>query len=163
RRPACGGRGRRRSSGRRAGRSGGLRALWAGPRRAGRGAAEQRAFGAWAHTVTRRPSPGTFTAAQAAGRYSGVMLRPGQVVGPRALLCLGVVMVNSAGMSVDPVEFVPVGAPPPVPADQTAHSLPIAMTHLLTGKPSLYMGLAILAMAVASVLPLRRLADVGRA
>ncbi len=90
------------------------------------------------------------------------MLRPGQVVFLCALtlLCLGVVMVNSAGMSVDPVEVVPVGAPPPIPADETAHSLPIAMTRLLMGRPTIYMGLAILAMTGVALLPLGRLAGV---
>ncbi len=90
------------------------------------------------------------------------MLRPGQVVFLCALilLCLGVVMVNSAGMSVDPVEVVPVGAPPPLPTDQTAHSLPIAMTQLLVGKPSLYLALAVLAMSAVALLPVRRLAQV---
>ena len=91
------------------------------------------------------------------------MLRPGHVVFlcALALLCLGVVMVNSAGMSVDPVEVVPVGAPPPIPADLTAHSLPIAMTHLLVGRPTIYLGLALLAMTGTALLPIRRLAGAG--
>jgi cell division protein FtsW len=90
------------------------------------------------------------------------MLRPGQVVFlcALALLCLGVVMVNSAGMSVDPVEVVPVGAPPPLPTDQTVHNLPMAMSQILTGRPTVYMMLAILAMSGAAFLPVRRLAGV---
>jgi cell division protein FtsW len=59
---------------------------------------------------------------------------------------------------VDPVEVVPIGAPPPVPPDLTAHSLPIAMSHLLLGRPTIYLGLAMLAMAGAALLPVRRLA-----
>ncbi len=76
------------------------------------------------------------------------------------LLTLGVVMVQSAGMSVDPVEQVPVGLPP-VPRDSDAHSFVAVLTHLLTARSTIYMALAVLAMSAVSLLPIRRLAAAG--
>lgn len=91
------------------------------------------------------------------------MVRPGQVVFlcALALLMLGVVMVNSAGMSIEPVETVPVLAPPPTPPDQTAHSLGHAILNILSNRPSVYMGLALIAMVLTSHFPVRRLARLG--
>jgi cell division protein FtsW len=88
------------------------------------------------------------------------MLRPGQIVFlcALALLTLGVVMVSSAGMNIEPVEVVPVGAPPPTPPDQTAHSLPHALTAIVLTRPGAYMALAVLAMTIAAFFPVRRLA-----
>lgn len=93
------------------------------------------------------------------------MLRPGQVVFlcALALLTLGVVMVSSAGMAVEPVETVPVGAPVPIPPDQTVHSLPHALASILLTRSAVYMGLAVLAMSCACFLPVRRLAAVAAA
>jgi cell division protein FtsW len=67
------------------------------------------------------------------------MLRPGQVVilCVLALLTLGVIMVNSAGMSVDPSQAVTVQS-------------------ILLSRSTVYMALAILAMGVCAALPLRR-------
>jgi cell division protein FtsW (lipid II flippase) len=73
------------------------------------------------------------------------------------LLTLGVVMVQSAGMSVDPVEQVPVGLMP-VPRDSDAHSFAAVLTHLLTARSTIYMALAVLAMSAVSLMPVRRLA-----
>lgn len=68
------------------------------------------------------------------------MLRPGQVVVlcVLALLTLGVVMVNSAGMSVDPSQAVTVES-------------------ILLSRSTIYMALAVLAMAICALLPLRRI------
>lgn len=68
------------------------------------------------------------------------MLRSGQVVVlcVLALLTLGVVMVNSAGMSVDPTQAVTVES-------------------ILLSRSTVYMALAMLAMAVCAMLPIRRI------
>lgn len=67
------------------------------------------------------------------------MLRPGQAVAlcALALLMVGVVMVNSAGMSVDARET-------------------LAIQTILISRPAIYAGLAMLAMALASMIPIRR-------
>jgi len=62
-----------------------------------------------------------------------------------ALLVLGVVMVNSAGMSVTPV-----GADRP-------EAPPISARTILTSRSTVYMALALTAMAVAACLPIRHL------
>src|ERR1044071_8356283 len=88
------------------------------------------------------------------------MLRPGQVVFlcAIALLAIGVVMVNSAGMNIDPVSAAPGLEPPPAPSDA-------GFLHLLTGivlsRSSAYMGLAVCAMAAVSLMPTGRLAGVA--
>lgn len=89
------------------------------------------------------------------------MLRPGHVVFlcALALLTLGVVMVNSAGMSVDPVEVVPVAATPETA--EHGHTLGHAVGRILLNRSTVYMGLAVLAMCAAAMLPVRRLADLG--
>jgi cell division protein FtsW (lipid II flippase) len=68
------------------------------------------------------------------------MLRPGQVVVlcVLALLTLGVVMVNSAGMSVDPAQAVTVES-------------------ILLSRSTVYMALAMLAMGACALLPIRRI------
>lgn len=68
------------------------------------------------------------------------MLRHGQIVFlcVIALLTLGVVMVNSAGMSVDPREAVTVKS-------------------ILLSRSTVYMALAVAAMAICAWLPIRRL------
>lgn len=68
------------------------------------------------------------------------MVRPGQAVAvcALALLTIGVVMVNSAGMSVDPRE-------------------PLTIEGLLLSKSTVYAGLAIMAMGLGAMLPIRRL------
>ena len=68
------------------------------------------------------------------------MLRHGQVVVlcVLALLTLGVVMVNSAGMSVDPQQAV-------------------TFESILFSRSTVYMALAVLAMGVCAAFPLRRL------
>ncbi|MCC6427361.1 MAG: FtsW/RodA/SpoVE family cell cycle protein [Phycisphaerales bacterium] len=93
------------------------------------------------------------------------MLRPGQaiVLCVLALLCIGVVMVNSADMSVSAVTVAP-----GVVADGTASGGGTAVT---TGRPAgisfwsvigsrstIYMGLAIAAMVVGYLFPVRTLA-----
>jgi len=78
------------------------------------------------------------------------MLRPGQVIAlcVFALLTIGVVMVNSAGMAVAPV-------------DSSLDSVPSVSTRsILLSRSTVYMGLAILAMGVGSMLPVRRAAAV---
>lgn len=64
-----------------------------------------------------------------------------------ALLVLGVVMVNSAGMSVTPV-----GADRP-------EAPPISARTILTSRSTVYMALALAAMAVAACLPIRALSS----
>lgn len=89
------------------------------------------------------------------------MLRPGQIVAlcALALLVVGVVMVNSAGMSVEPVDTVPVGEAAPV---VEARSVGDELRAIVLSRPTVYMGLAIVAMAVTATLPVRRLAAWGR-
>lgn len=69
-----------------------------------------------------------------------------------ALLMLGVVMVQSAGMVVRPLDE---GADPQAAAAVSG----VTIESLLFSRTSLYLVLAVGAMAVASRLPLRRLAD----
>ncbi len=87
------------------------------------------------------------------------MLRPGQIVFlcALALLTLGVVMVNSASMGVDPVEVNPTSAGVVMPLDQTKHSVVHIGRGLLLSKSTVYMALAVAAMAWASLVPMRRL------
>jgi cell division protein FtsW len=88
------------------------------------------------------------------------MLRPGQVVFvcALALLAIGVVMVNSAGMRIQPVNLTPVDDVPPV---STPVGVSTALGTLLLGRSTLYMTLAVIAMAAATLLPLRRIATLG--
>lgn len=69
------------------------------------------------------------------------MLRPGQAIAlcVLALLMLGVVMVNSAGMSVDP-------------------SRAVTIETILLSRSTVYMVLAVIAMMVVGLLPVGRLA-----
>ncbi|MDF1810276.1 MAG: putative peptidoglycan glycosyltransferase FtsW [Phycisphaerales bacterium] len=82
------------------------------------------------------------------------MVRTGHVVMLCALVLLtvGVVMVQSADMSVRPLQ---------TDADPTASAAVSSVTaeSLLTSKTSFYLLLAVCAMAVASRLPVRRVAD----
>lgn len=76
------------------------------------------------------------------------MLRPGQVIAlcALALLTIGVVMVNSAGMRVTPVAG-------PTPQDAL-----LAPRDIIFSRPTVYMALAVAAMSAAALLPIRRLA-----
>lgn len=82
------------------------------------------------------------------------MVRSGHVVMLCALvlLTIGVVMVQSAGMSVRPL------APDADPTEAAAVS-GVSIESLLTSRTSLYLLIAITAMGIASVLPVRRIAD----
>jgi cell division protein FtsW len=84
------------------------------------------------------------------------MLRAGQIIilCAVALLTLGVVMVNSAGMTVDPVRAAPDGTvlTPDQPRGVTFKSI-------IFSRSSLYMALALIALAAGSFVPVRRLAD----
>lgn len=93
------------------------------------------------------------------------MLRPGQLVFlcALALLTLGVVMVSSAAMSVDPVEVVPVGSALDPGVVREPPTLLHAVGDLVLSRPAAYMALAVLAMSFAAVLPVRRLASVATA
>lgn len=85
------------------------------------------------------------------------MLRPGQIITlcALALLTLGVVMVNSALMTVAPV-------------DGNGNQLPgVTAESILTSRSTLYMALALAALAISAMLPIRQLsalatASVGR-
>jgi len=85
------------------------------------------------------------------------MLRPGHVVFlcALALLMLGVVMVNSADMSVDPVEVIPVAAAEPQPI--TSHTLSDALSRILVNRSTVYLALAVLSMSAMSLVPIERL------
>lgn len=92
------------------------------------------------------------------------MLRPGQVVVlcALALLAIGLVMVTSAGLTVEPVETLPVGdalAAVPTPPDNTTHSVGHYLLRVATSRPAVYMALAVAALVVGSLLPVRALAD----
>ncbi len=82
------------------------------------------------------------------------MVRSGHVVMLCALvlLTIGVVMVQSAGMSVRPL------APDADPTAAAAVS-GVSVKSLLTSRTSLYLLIAVGAMAIASRLPIRRLAN----
>lgn len=74
------------------------------------------------------------------------MLRAGHVIlaAVLALLMLGIVMVNSAGMTINAKN-------------------PVTLTSILTSRPAIFAGLAILAMGLAAYLPIFRLMPgVGR-
>lgn len=75
------------------------------------------------------------------------MLRPGQVVAlcVLALLTLGVVMVNSASMTVAPKNGLP--------------AAPLTLGAVVGSKPTLYMGLAVAALALGAFMPVRSLAS----
>lgn len=76
------------------------------------------------------------------------MLRPGQVIAlcALALLTIGVVMVNSAGMRITPV------------AGPTAQDSILTPRDIIFSRPTAYMGMALVAMTAAACLPIRRLA-----
>lgn len=82
------------------------------------------------------------------------MVRSGHVVMLCALvlLTIGVIMVQSAGMSVRPL------APDADPTEAAAVSA-VTIKTLLTSRTSLYLFIAVAAMLVASRLPARRIAD----
>lgn len=82
------------------------------------------------------------------------MVRSGHVVMLCALvlLTIGVVMVQSAGMSVRPL------APDADPTAAAAVS-GVSIKSLLTSRTSLYLLIAVIAMGVATRLPVRRVAD----
>lgn len=69
----------------------------------------------------------------------GSMLRPGHVIviATLGLLVLGVVMVNSAGMSIDPKS-------------------PVTIESILLSRATVYMALAMLALGLAALLPVWR-------
>ncbi len=85
------------------------------------------------------------------------MLRPGQVVilCAAALLVLGVVMVNSAVMSVEPVQASSAG---PVAADADTR-FGLILRSIVLSRWTAYAGLAMVALTAVSMLPLRRLAE----
>lgn len=89
------------------------------------------------------------------------VLRAGHIVFlcALALLTLGVVMVQSASMSVDPVEVTPTSAA--VVAIHQDRSLVHVARDLLASKSVAYAALAVAAMLITSRLPLGRLAGVG--
>lgn len=76
------------------------------------------------------------------------MLRPGQTIAlcALALLTIGVVMVNSAGMRITPVAG-------PTPQDAI-----LTPADIVLSRPTAYMAMAVLAMVAAASLPIRRLA-----
>lgn len=80
-------------------------------------------------------------------------IRPGQVVGlcAFALLCTGVLMVNSADMMVSRVR------------DASEVIAPMTLWSVLTSRAAMYMGLALLALFVGALLvPVRTLSAVAR-
>jgi cell division protein FtsW len=88
------------------------------------------------------------------------MLRPGHVVFlcALALLCIGVVMVSSAGMTIDPVSTNPSPTPPPEPSDA---GLLHMLSTILFSRSTIYMGMAVAAMAGVSFFSLRRTGLIG--
>lgn len=82
------------------------------------------------------------------------MLRPGQavVLFVLALLCIGVVMVNSAGMRVEPIDLEGSAVRGVADGGVTPHSI-------IFSRSTLYMAMALVAMGVVTFLPVRRIAD----
>jgi cell division protein FtsW len=76
------------------------------------------------------------------------MLRPGQVIGlcVFALLTIGVVMVSSAGMKVNSVD------------SPEQHIPAVTASSIILSRSTVYMALAVGAMAVGAMAPMRRLA-----
>ena len=87
------------------------------------------------------------------------MLRPGQSVMlcALALLTLGVIMVNSASMAVDPIE-VEAGSLHAESAQSVMTRSGVNFESILLSRSSVFMGIALVAMGLASVLPVRRVA-----
>ncbi len=83
------------------------------------------------------------------------MLRAGQTIMlcVIALLLVGVVMVNSAGMSVDPIE--PTGSAAPAPG---AGALGAVLEGILLSRSVLYMVLGLVAICLVGLMPVHRLA-----
>ncbi len=102
----------------------------------------------WSKTLTRISISNLF------GADTLSMVRSGHVVMLCALvlLTLGVVMVQSAGMQVRPLQA------DMTPADSAAVS-GVSAESLLTSRTSLYLLFAVTAMLIASRLPIRKLAD----
>lgn len=90
------------------------------------------------------------------------MLRAGHVIALAvvALLTLGVVMVNSAGMTVAPVTAASALS---LDAATAPAAGGITWQGILTSRSAVYMGLAIVALGVAASLPIHRLAGVSLA
>lgn len=82
------------------------------------------------------------------------MLRAGHllILCALALLTLGVVMVNSAGMAVDPVGN-----------SGATRAQGVTLESILLGRSTVYMALAVAVMVIAAFLPVRRLAAAGMA
>ncbi len=87
------------------------------------------------------------------------MLRPGQSVMlcALALLMLGVVMVNSASMAVDPIE-VEASSLHADSAQSVMTRSGVTFESILLSRSSVFMLISLAAMGLASVLPIRRLA-----
>lgn len=84
-----------------------------------------------------------------------------------ALLMLGVVMVSSAGMAITPEPVVEEidGALVTAPVEAMASAgegapQGVTLESILTGRPAVYMGVAVVVMLIASCLPVGRVADV---
>lgn len=92
------------------------------------------------------------------------MLRAGHIIAlcVIALLTVGVVMVNSAGMTVSPAQPAAGAALMAGPSDSTAARRPasegVTARSILFSRSTVYMALAIGAMGVGAFLPVRRLA-----
>lgn len=84
-----------------------------------------------------------------AGRYCWSMLRAGHAlaIGAIALLTLGVVMVNSAGMNVAPI------------GSEGASARGVTPETILLSRSTIYMLLALAALIGGSIFPIRRLAQ----
>ena len=87
------------------------------------------------------------------------MLRPGQsvILCALALLTLGVVMVNSASMAVDPID-VEAGSLHAETAQSVMTRSGVTFESILLSRSSVFMGVALLAMGGASLVPARRIA-----
>ncbi|GMV24811.1 MAG: hypothetical protein AMXMBFR58_08420 [Phycisphaerae bacterium] len=90
------------------------------------------------------------------------MIRPGQAIAlcVLALLCIGVVMVNSADMSVAAVPATPLdaGAGPADPAAVLTRTDAVSFESIIFSRSSVYLALAVAAMGVGYLFPVRTLA-----
>ncbi len=91
------------------------------------------------------------------------MIRPGQAIALSvlALLCVGVVMVNSADMAVAAVTSTPLPGPGEAPVDQAMQLTrpdAVNLKSILGSRTTIYLVLAMMALAVGYMFPVRTLA-----
>lgn len=88
------------------------------------------------------------------------MIRPGQAIAlcVLALLCVGVVMVNSADMAVSAVSSAPLPAPDAASTQVLTKPDAVSIKSVLGSRTTIYLAMAMGALAVGYLFPIRALA-----